>query len=162
MPTWLKERVENQMFRWLIYLFLIVTIGFFGTAALQSYQKGYFNMPDMPEGAYVYSRKDGMRGIVLNAEVSRPATNLPKYFRQINVANTERRFFGIPFEVTSWLEDVWSVCTPPSKQERVDFPKVFSESVKQDLAYARFDAVCRIDVDGEIILRGLLYSIPKL
>lgn len=150
------------MIKGFLKLLLIGVIGFLGYGAFQAYQKGYFSMPDMPEGSYAYSRKGGMRGIILDAEVSAPITTMPQFFRRINLANPDRRYFGIPFVVTPWLEDVWSICAPPSEDERVGFQQSMSDELKQDLAYARFDAVCRIDVEGEIVLRGLLYSVPKL
>ena len=143
-------------------LLLIGVIGILGYAVFQAYQKGYFSMPDMPEGSYAYSRKDGMRGIILNAEVSDPITDMPNFFRRINLANPSRRYFGVPLVVAPWLEDVWSICISPSEDERVEFQQSMPDEIRQDLAYARFDAVCRIDVDGEKVLRGLLYSIPKL
>ena len=150
------------MIKRVLKLLLIGVIGFFGYAGFQAYQKGYFSMPDMPEGSYAYSRKGGMRGIILNAEVSDPITDMPKFFRRINLANPDRRYFSVPFVVTPWLEDVWSICISPSEDERVRFQQSMSDELKQDLAYARFDAICRIDVEGEIVLRGLLYSVPKL
>lgn len=150
------------MIKGILKLLLIGVIGFLGFAAFQSYQKGYFSMPYMPEGSYAYSRKDGMRGIILNAEVSDPMTDMPKFFRRIVLANPHRRYFDVPFVVAPWLEDVWSICISPSEDERVEFQQSMSEELKKSLAYARFDAVCRIDVDGEEVLRGLLYSVPKL
>jgi hypothetical protein len=150
------------MIKGFLKLLLIGVIGFLGYGAFQAYQKGYFSMPDMPEGSYAYSRKDGMRGIILNAEVSDPIADMPKFFRRINLANPDRRYFGVPFAVAPWLEDVWSICISPSEEERVEFPQSMPDELKQDLAYARFDAVCRIDVEGEMVLRGLLYSVPNL
>ena len=32
---------------------------------------------------------------------------------------------------------------------------------QRNLIGARFEAVCKIDVDGESIMRGLIYSVPR-
>lgn len=150
------------MIKWILRFLLIGIVGFLGYVTFLSHQKGYFNIPDMPEGSYVISTRGGFRGIILDAEVSMPITDMPKFFRRIIHANPGRRYLPIPFEVAPWFEDAWSICTSPSEQERDGFLKPIPQDLKKNLVSARLDAVCKIDVDGKEVLRGLLYSVPKL
>lgn len=146
------------MIKWTFRLFLIgvVWLGYV------SYQKGYFSIPDMPDGAYVISFKNGFRGIVLDAEVSQPITDMPKFFRRINLANTDRNYIQLPLEVAPWHEDVWSICTSPSDQEREEVKRSMPNDVSKSLWNMRLDAICRLEVDGETFTRGFVYSAPKL
>ena len=150
------------MIKWFLRLLLIGVVGIFGVGMFDIYEKGYFNIPDLPEGSYIFSKGNGMRGIVLDAEVSDPTESMPKFFRQIGIANPDRRYIAIPVDVAPWFEDAWSICKSPSADERAGFERSMPEELRRNLANARFDAVCRIDVDGKDVLRGLLYSVPKL
>jgi hypothetical protein len=151
------------MLRWILRVLLIGVIGIAGYTAFETYKKGYFSIPDIPDGSYVFSFKSGMRGIVLDADVSDPSVaDMPMFLRRINFANPDRIYFGVPADLAPWIAGAWSICTSPSEEERISFAASFSEDLEQKLAHARFDAVCRIDVDGEEVVRGLLYSVPKL
>lgn len=151
------------MVKWIFRLLLISIVGLFGYVIFESYQKGYFSIPDMPDGSYVFSYKSGMRGIVLDAEVLDPSiADMPQFFRRIAFANPERSYFAVPFQVAPWMQTAWSTCTAPTEEERVGYAEGMPEDLKQNLAYSRFEAVCRITVDGEVVVRGLLYSVPKL
>ena len=150
------------MFKWVLRLFLIGIVGFLGIAAFQSYQKGYFSIPDMPEGAYVISTRSGFRGIVLDAKVSDPIVDMHKFFRRLNLANPDRRYLSIPFDVAPWFKDVWSICNSPLEREREELQNSMPAELKKTLRNARLDAVCRFDVDGEEVLRGMIFSVPNL
>lgn len=151
------------MVKWIFKLFLIGIVVVVGYTTIQTYRKGYFSIPDMPDGSYAFSFNGSMRGIVLDVEASVPSTaSNPKFLRRIFFANPDRRYFGIPFQVAPWIENAWSICAPPSEGARAGFERAMPDNLKQTLEYARLDAVCRVDVDGEEVLRGLLYSVPKL
>lgn len=148
--------------KWFFRLILIGLIGSFAYVAIEGYQKGYFSIPDIPEGAYVISMRGGMRGIVLDANVAVSYDSNSKFFRRLNLANPDRGYISVPSEVAPWFEDVWSTCVSPTEEERDGFPKSFPEKLSRKLSHARFDAVCTFEVDGEKVLRGLLYSVPKI
>jgi hypothetical protein len=76
--------------------------------------------------------------------------------------NSERKYLGIPSDVPSWFADAWAICEAPTEQERADIFDSLPEDWRHRLGSARFKAVCNIDVDGEPLLRGLLFSVPRL
>ncbi|GEM_PF-651978 len=151
------------MLKSIFKLLLIGVVFLVGYTAFRSYQKGYFNIPDIPDGAYVISTGNGLRGILLDAEVSQPIHHLPNFFRRLIHADPDRIYFGFPADVAPWFVDTWSICTAPSRQERIEFENA---TLPQDIAMltkdARFDAICRFDVDGKEITRGLLFSVPRI
>jgi hypothetical protein len=66
----------------------------------------------------------------------------------------ERKYLGMPFAVPSWYEDAWSFCSAPSPDEKAK---------SQDLGPgSRLEAICRIKVDQQEVLRGAIYSVPDL
>lgn len=151
------------MVRWIFRLVLIGVLVVVGYGTFQTWRKGYFNIPDMPDGSYVFSFKSGMRGIILDAEVSNPfAPDQPKILRTLVLADPDRSYFGMAFKVAPWIVNAWSTCALPSDEERIYFQERMPEDVKLQLEHARFDAVCVVDVDGVEVLRGLVYSVPKL
>jgi hypothetical protein len=123
---------------------------------------GYFSLPSLPSGAYVLSFGNGLRAIVLDADVpDHSGDDAPRFFRALNVANPERKYLGVPLEVQPWFEDAWSWCTAPTEDDFANL-EATPEEFRQKIENARFEAVCRIDVDGTEILRGLVFSVPNL
>jgi hypothetical protein len=153
---------------WVSKSILVGFLGFVGLGAYELHGYGYFDLPDLPEGAYTLSFANGFRGIVLDADVpdSTFATG-PKIFRRLSYADPDRRYIGIPFDVAAWFEDTWSTCSKPTDEEREQISAMMSKmpewkEIQKDLVGARFDAVCSIEVDGkERIARGFIYSVPK-
>lgn len=97
----------------------------------------------MPEGAFSLSYKNGLRAILVD---------IP------NEKNT-RRYFGFPTEVPFYLEEAWSFCSPPSKDERKD---VSAFMKGRNWPGERFEAICKIEVDNKVVVRGVITSVPKL
>jgi hypothetical protein len=107
-------------------------------AANDVYKAGLLTRPEMPEGAFSVSFKNGLRAIVVGVPDVRP----------------ERKYLGMPFEVPSWYEGAWSFCSVPSRDEKTK---------SQDLGPgSRLEAICRIKVDQKELLRGAIYSVPNL
>lgn len=127
------------MFRW---LFVIAVVAFGGYWAYWYFVPGYHTRPAMPEGAFSVSFPSGFRGIVLD---------LPE--------DPTRRYLGTSLEVPSYLKETWSWCRPPTIDERPEVKK-FMES--RDLPGARFEAICKITLDGDVVTRGLLISVPRV
>jgi hypothetical protein len=151
------------MFRWSVRILAITFLGSLVYSGVQGYRGGYFQMPEMPPGSYAFSFKSGFRGILLNAQVTQPVSeSMPNFFRRLNIAHPERRYWGIPFDVPVWMKEAWSTCASPNDEEQTYFAETMPEEWKSQLLHARLEAVCLVDVDWEKIARGLLYSIPAL
>ena len=150
------------MKRWILWIISSLAVSFAFYYAYGFYRNGYLSLPDLPDGAYTLSFENGFRAIVLDAVV--PDANgddAPKYLRSLSVANRERKYLGIPLEVQPWFKDAWSWCKPPTAEETTGLEQM-SDDFKRSVENARFEAVCRIDVDGTKIVRGLIFSVPRL
>jgi hypothetical protein len=60
-------------------------------------------------------------------------------------------------DVPTWYKDTWSVCRKPLEGEVVEF-----ESNIEMGPGGRLDAVCEIDADGDVFVRGWIVSVPDL
>jgi hypothetical protein len=97
----------------------------------------------------------------LNAQVTQPISeSVPQFYRRLNMAHPERRYWGVAFDVPAWMQEAWSICTAPTDDEKTYFDETMPDEWKSQLVHARFEAVCVLDVDGEKVARGLLYSTP--
>jgi hypothetical protein len=151
------------MLKWTVRLVLLGVIGFVGYAAYDLHRGGYFDIPDLAANEYPISFRSGFRAIVIDPEVNtNDQSDAPKFFRRLGSANTDRRYLGVPFEVAYWQQDAWSYCTKPSDDERKGFFNSLPDNWQKTLERARLEGVCRTDVEGEKVLRGLVYSVPKL
>lgn len=153
------------MRRW---VFRILALGFLGYCSYSGYQyyqyyrAGYFSLPELPDGAYVASFDNGLRAIVLDAEVEdHSADTNPKFLRSLAVANPSRRYIGSTFKVERWFEDAWSWCKAPTDEDRVMLEQMPEDFLRVH-EHSRFEAVCTINVDGTEVLRGLIFSVPRL
>jgi hypothetical protein len=149
---------------WITKLVVLGVVGYGGYEAYLLHKGGYFDLPVMAYGSYTVSFKSGLRGIVVDAEVSTDAlADSHKIFRRLSDANPDRRYLGIPFDVPVWFKDEWSTCIKPSEEELQYIEASLSDDAKQQLTGARLDAFCYIETDGDQrIARGLIYSVPKL
>lgn len=139
------------MKKWTARLLVAAVIGGGGYLVYDHWRFGFFDLPEVPEGSRTISFHNGLRAIILDAE----------YPDEVSFDDT-RDYLGIPFKVAPWFEDAWSFCTPATEDERERADRTMPEEARENLRYARLDAVCNIDVDGEKVARGLIYSIPKL
>lgn len=150
--------------RWIVRLLVVSVLGYTGYSVYDLYRGGFFSLPDLPSGAYTVSFKSGFRGIVQGIEVSNPSgADAPALLRQLAPANPDRNYLGFPMEVAPWFEEVWSTCKPPTDEERAYIETSMPDDMKRRVQGARLDALCYIETDdNQRILRGLLYSIPKV
>jgi hypothetical protein len=127
------------MIRW---LFVIALLGVGGYWGYQYFEAGYHTRPEVPAGAFSVSFPSGLRGIVLD---------LPE--------DIDRRYLGMALDVPSYLEETWSWCRPPTNEEG---PMVAQFMESRELPGARFEAICKITLDGDVVTRGLLISVPRV
>lgn len=131
------------MLRWLGRLVVVGIIGVIGYAAYDYYMAGLHTRPQMPDGAFSISYKNGMRAII------------------VGVPNEEenRRYLGFAMDVPYYVRDAWSFCHPPTEEEA---PQVAQFLEERDMPGMRFEAVCKITVDEDVLVSGLITSVPRL
>lgn len=147
---------------WFTKLLVIGVVGYGGYVTYDLNRGGYFSLPDIPSGAYPISFKSGLRGVVYDMDVTDDQyADAPKLFRRLVIANRDRRFIGLPSDVPRWFEDTWSTCRVGTEEEREYIVSNMPEDVKREMVGARLDAICFIEIEGELpMLRGLIYSVP--
>ena len=104
---------------------------------------GFHTIPeDIPEGAYPISFKTGLRAIMIDVPDVAP----------------KRVFRGYALEVDSYLEDVWSYCTPFSGEAAEAF---LAKNANWLGVGEKPEATCLIQVDDEEVMRGFITSRPN-
>lgn len=151
------------MWKWVLRIVVVAVCGFVGFSIYEIYRGGYFSLPDLQENEYPISFKNGLRAILIDPEVTTDLyADAPKLFRRLHTANEDRIYLGVPAQVPHWLEDVWSYCPAPKDEEKASIGSSMTVEWQEVLEYARLEGVCSIDVEGEKVPRGLVYSRPKL
>ena len=125
------------MGKWIGRILLAIVIVFAGYAGWDHYKAGFHNLPDLPDGAFPISFKSGLKAVVVDIPNERET----------------RRYFGFPLEVPYYLEDVWSFCRPPTEEELADAEKFIAD---RNMPGERFEAVCKIKADKDVVVRGLI------
>lgn len=124
---------------------IVIVLGWLSYEAYgvyQYYKAGYFTAPDLEEGDFLVSYPSGFRGVVKGVENEKD----------------KRTYVGFPAtNVPDWYNDTWSICRPPSATEAE-----FFEAETDMGPGSRLDAICEIDADGDIFVRGWLASVPDL
>ena len=112
-----------------------------GYSVYDYYRAGLHTRPEMPDGAFSISYKSGLRVILVNIPNERET----------------RRYFGYRTEVPFYLEDAWATCLPPTDDEAREF-----KANRNDNPGERIEGICRIKVDDDVVIRGIVTSVPKL
>jgi hypothetical protein len=131
------------MLKWIIRGILVATIGCVGYGAWDFYRAGFYYLPEMPERAFPLSYQTGLKAILVDIPDERET----------------RSYFGFPLEVPFYLKDVWSFCRPPTKEELPNAAKFLAD---RNMPGERFEAVCKIQADKDLVIRGLITSVPRL
>ena len=148
------------MWKWIGGFVLVAIAGYAAFSTYTSYRGGFFSMPDLQPGEYAISFNNGLRAIVVDPEL--PDSDYGTSFRFLNHANPDRKYIGLTYEVPPWFEDAWSYCEKPSEGDKEAVLNTLPDERRRNFYSARLDAVCTIDADGEKILRGVIFSVPKL
>ena len=131
------------MRKWIVRAAMVAVIGFVGYGAYDYYRAGLHTRPEMPPDAFSLSFKGGMRGIMVDVPDDRET----------------RRYRAYPSDVPSYMEFAWSTCSTPTNEEA---PHVERWMTENHVPGNRFEAVCRIEVDDETVVRGFITSVPRL
>ena len=118
---------------------LIVVLA--GYSVYDYYRAGLHTRPEMPDGAFSISYKNGLRAIL------------------VDVPNEQetRRYFGFPVDVPFYLEDAWATCLPPTDDEARELKVNWNDNPGE-----RIEGVCKIKVDDDVVIRGIVTSVPRL
>lgn len=128
---------------WLGRALLVALLAAGGYYSYEYYRGGFHTRPDMPDGAFSLSYKSGLRGIMVG----------------IPDETATRRYLGFRAEVPFYLEEAWSFCRPPNKDEQQNVSAFMG---RRDWPGERFEAVCEIEVDGAHVVRGWITSVPRV
>lgn len=152
------------MKKWLVRLVLASIVGYFVYGTYATYRAGYYSLPELPDNAQPISFKSGFRAILKDV-VASPSreymSTAPNFLRRLHQATPDRKYLSYPFEVQNWFKDAWSWCDRPTDEEKDELSKLPDE-FQRAFQNARFEGICWLDIDGERVLRGLLFSVPKL
>ncbi len=131
------------MWKWIGGALLIGIVGYLGYGFYDFYRAGLNTRPEMPESAFSISYKNGLRAIL---------TGVPN-------EEKSRRYFGFPQKVPYYLEDAWSFCAPPEGEEVAMATKFIED---RDMPGERFEVVCKLTADKDVVVRGIITSVPRL
>lgn len=126
------------MLKWIGIALLIALIGVIGLVIYDNHRTGYSTLPELADNQFPLSFQGGLRAIM---------TDVP------DETATRNYYARTPREVPPWFEDVWSICRAPTSVERSRFMARPGE---------RLEAICEIEADGGIFIRGWVSSAPKL
>lgn len=131
------------MRKWFVRLIALIVIAGGSYTVYDYYRAGLHKRPAMPVGAFSHSYKNGLRAIL------------------VGISNEEktRRYFGFPFDVPFYLKDEWSFCFSPGEDDRENVVAFMKE---RDWPGMRFEAICKIEVGDETVVRGVIASVPRL
>lgn len=106
------------------------------------YRAGFHTAPDLQPGDFLLSYSNGLRAVMTGVKDEKD----------------DRTYLGYPAaNVPSWYLDTWSICRPPTDAEEQDF----TSQVKIGPG-GRLDAICEINADGDVFVRGWVASVPDI
>ena len=115
-----------------------------GYSIYDYYTGPFYDAPALYEGDYLLAFKGdvGLKGVM----------------RGMGLRDKTRKYMSYGAkDVPKWYHDSWSICRKPNGDERSAF-----ESEVDMGPGGRFDAVCEIDADGDVFVRGWIVSVPDM
>ncbi|GFE64931.1 hypothetical protein [Litoreibacter roseus] len=120
----------------------LVVIGGLGYVSYDYYRAGFHTAPEHQTGDFLLSYSNGLRAVM----------------RGIDNEKASRTYLGYPANnIPSWYQDTWSICRIPTDDEAT----AFLTHVEIGPG-GRLDAICEIDADGDVFVRGWVASVPDL
>lgn len=123
-------------------IFGVIILGCIFYSGYDYYRAGYHTAPTHQTGDFLMSFSNGFRAVM----------------RGFDNENSDRTYLGYPANnVPSWYQDTWSICRHPTAEENSSFTTHVEIGPG-----GRLDAVCEIDADGDVFVRGWVASAPDL
>lgn len=120
----------------------LVVIGSLGYIGYDYYRAGFHTAPEHQPGDFLLSYSNGLRAVM----------------RGVDNEKANRTYLGYPANnVPPWYQHTWSICRTPTDDEAA----AFLTHVEIGPG-GRLDAICEIDADGDIFVRGWVASVPDL
>lgn len=130
------------MWKWLLGALVLAGAGYVGYDTYRYYKMGGFSMPELEADDFPVAFRSGFKGILKGIKNERDT----------------RKYLGYPAKGVSPLyQDSWSICHEPGAEERRDF-----ESFVDLAPGERLDAICEINADGDVFIRGWVTSAPDI
>lgn len=148
-----------RIVRWLV---LIIILGFLGLGLRDTYRGGYFSLPPLTDDQYPISFKSGLRAIVTVEDLRENSLVAPKIIRRLSHIFPDLRFFGVTYDVEFWLKGVWSNCRIPTESEVAELRASLPEKTQRNMLRATLSWICFIDVNGDQVFRGVIFTAPRL
>ncbi len=151
------------MFRWLWRAALLAFLAYVGHSFFDGYRRGAYNMPELAEDEFFVAFKSGFNGVVSVPGAKKEGFS--KVFPRYSHLYPDRKFLALPFDVSDALKTGWSRCLPFDDALLKDWlasVAQMSEDQQIELRGARWDLFCALDIDGEFVPRGVVYSFPRL
>lgn len=120
---------------------LLAGVGF---AVYEYYTSPFFDAPELQEGDFLLAFKGegSLKGVMHGIDDER----------------SQRRYLAYEArDVPTWYRDTWSFCRKPSEGELSSFLSGVDVGPG-----GRLDAVCEINADGDVFVRGWIASVPDL
>ncbi len=129
------------MGKWIVRIFLVGLIGVGGYGFYDFYKAGYLSAPETSEDSFLLSFKSGFRAVMVG----------------FGDRDEERRYLGYPADVSPIYKKDWSTCRRPSDDELKAL-----EASDPDVPGIRWEAICEIDADGDVFIRGWVATVPRI
>ena len=130
------------MKKWLIRGVLVLVVALGAHTAYTYIRGGYLTAPPLEQGDFRLSFKNGLRAMMREIHDDRPS----------------RKYLAVvPLDVPRWYEKAWAECRPPFLDELARF-----EAGREMGPGMRTDAICEINADGDVFVRGWVLSVPRL
>ena len=130
------------MLKKLLAIMAIIVAGYVGYETYKMHRAGYFDMPELGHNDFFLSFKSGFRGVLRDIPDERPARRYLAY-----------RASNVP----EWFQETWSECRRPVEEEQAAFEQHVDVGPG-----GRLEAICEIDAEGDIFVRGWFTSVPNL
>jgi hypothetical protein len=129
------------MWKKTIAVLIVAGVGY----SIYDYYTGpFYDAPEVNEGDFLLAFKGevGLKGVM----------------RGFGSKDQTRKYMSYgAVDVPSWYHNAWSICRKPREGEVT----AFKSEVNMGPG-GKFEAVCEIDADGDVFVRGWIVSVPDL
>lgn len=119
-----------------------MVVAWVGYSAYEYYTGPFYDAPSTKEGEYLLAFKGGFRGLMSG----------------VGDRDQTRRYMSYDASnVPTWYKETWSICRKPTSNEATEFERAVDMGPG-----GRLDAICEINADGDVFVRGWMVSVPDL